>query len=209
VSNEKSVTSQSNSDDLSYGWEEIAQDFISSRSSIGLATIENWGKSLKSGQVLLDIGCGFGDPYTQYFLDKGVSVFGIDASKTLIQEYMKRFPAAFAKCESAETSPFFSRKFDAILSVGLIFLLPNSTQISVLRKMAVALKEGGKLLFSAPCQIVGWDDLLTGRKSMSLGREKYINTLNEHGLSLVDEYTDEGNNHYYNFQKSIVLEVAH
>lgn len=209
MSKEKSVTSQSNSDDLSYGWEAIAQDFISSRSSIGLATIENWGKSLEPRQVLLDVGCGFGEPYTQYFIDRGVSVYGIDASKTLVQEYERRFPEAIAKYESAVTSLFFDKKFDAILSVGLIFLLPHSTQISVLRKMAISLQDGGNLLFSAPCQIVSWDDLLTGRKSMSLGREKYINILKEHSLSLVGEYTDEGNNHYYNFQKSIVPEVGH
>jgi SAM-dependent methyltransferase len=205
VGKERLTTSQRNVEDFSYGWEAIAQEFISSRSSIGLETIENWGKSLEPRQVLLDVGCGFGDPYTQYFIDKGVSVYGIDASKTLVQEYERRFPEAIAKCESAETSPFFDKKFDAILSVGLIFLLPHSTQILVLRKMAVALKEGGNLLFSSPCQIVDWDDLLTGRKSMSLGREKYINTLNEHDLSLINEYTDEGNNHYYYFQKSTVL----
>ncbi|NVK55877.1 MAG: class I SAM-dependent methyltransferase [Alteromonadaceae bacterium] len=153
------MASQRNNEDISHGWEAIAQDFISSRSSIGLATIENWGKSLASGQVLLDVGCGFGDPYTQYFIDKGVNVYGIDASKTLVQEYKRRFPEAIAKYEPAETSPFFNKKFDAILSVGLIFLLPHSTQISVLRKMAVTLKDRGNLLFSSPYQMVDWDDI--------------------------------------------------
>lgn len=195
------MTSQNNSDDLSYDWEEIAQDFISSRSSIGLATIENWGKSLKSGQALLDIGCGFGDPYTQYFLDKGVNVFGIDASKTLIQEHQKRFPEVPVKCETVEESSFFDKEFDGVLSVGLIFLLSSEDQISVLQKMATTLKEEGRILFTSPYQICEWDDLLTGKKSRSLGKEVYVKILQEHGLNLVGEYTDEGENHYYDFQK--------
>jgi len=200
------VSSSSNSKDLSNGWAAIADGFISNRSSgIGAVTINNWGKFFKPGQAILDVGCGFGGPYTQGLIDKGINVYGIDASNTLVQEYLKRFPSVLAKCEAAEVSPFFGKKFDGILSVGLIFLLSHEDQILVLQKMAIALKEGGKLLFSSPYQICDWDDLLTGRKSMSLGREMYIDILRKHGLNLIDEHTDEGENHYYVFQKKDAL----
>ena len=110
-----------------------------------------------------------------------------------------------SKCEAAETSSFFDRKFDGVLSVGLIFLLTQETQIGILNNIAIALNKGGRLLFSSPYQICDWDDLSTGRKSMSLGRKMYINTLQENGLILVDEYTDEGESHHYDFQKKSIL----
>ena len=189
--------------DLSHGWEAVAHDFVSNRSGdIGAATVEEWSKYLRPEQSVLDVGCGFGGTYTQNLIDKGVKVHGIDASRTLIQEYRKRFPGVLAECEAAEGSSFDDRKYDGIISVGFIFLLSDEDQNRILQKMARSLKKGGKLLFSSPYQTCEWDDLLTGRKSKSLGRETYIGILRPHGLSLADEYTDEGKNHYYGFQKN-------
>ncbi|MFZ9585558.1 MAG: SAM-dependent methyltransferase, partial [Pseudohongiellaceae bacterium] len=91
---------------------------------------------------------------------------------------------------------------DGVLSIGLIFLLSEKAQISVLHKIAVSLKAGGRFLFSSPYQVCEWDDLSTGRKSRSLGRERYVSILEVHGMSLVNEYTDEGESHYFEFQKN-------
>lgn len=128
-------------------------------------------------------------------------MYGIDASPSLITEHQKRYPAVSVRCEAAEESDFFARSFDCVLSVGLLFLLSEEKQIRVLEKMANALLTNGALLFSSPSQVCEWDDLLTGRKSVSLGKEKYISLLKTHGLNLVDEYTDEGESHYYSFVK--------
>lgn len=201
---ESMVPTSRNSKDSSNGWEAIANAFISTRRwDIGAQIIEDWSKFLRPGQAVLDVGCGCGGPYTQCLIDRGVKVYGIDASQTLIHEYEKRFPGVMASCEAAEESVYYGLKYEAILSVGLIFLLSNEDQAKVLQKMAIALKKGGKLLFSSPYQICEWDDLSTGRKSTSLGREMYIDILSQHGLKLADEYTDEGQNHYYDFQKTV------
>ncbi len=188
--------------DLSNGWEAIAKVFISYQTSnIGAAIVKDWAKSFGQGAEVLDVGCGFGGSYTNDLNNRGLKVYGVDASITLINEYQKKFPNALSKCEAAEESSFFGRKFDGVLAIGLIFLLSEKAQISVLHKTAAALKEGGRLLFSCPYQVCDWDDLSTGRKSRSLGREKYVSILEVHGLSLVNEYTDEGESHYYEFQK--------
>ncbi|PCI75613.1 MAG: SAM-dependent methyltransferase [SAR86 cluster bacterium] len=206
VNKEIEVLPSSDYEDFSNGWEAIASKFISIATwEIGAATVQDWSKSLQPGQIVLDVGCGFGGPYTKALINKGIKICGIDASKTLIQEYQNRFPDVIVKCEAAEHSPFFGREFDGILSVGLIFLLSHDDQILVLQKMANALKEGGKLLFSSPYQICDWDDLSTGRKSISLGKEMYVSVLQKHGLILIDEDTDEGENHYFNFQKMDAL----
>lgn len=198
------MSSSGNGEDLSNGWETIANGFLSDRSpAIGVATIENWSRSFDPGEAVLDVGCGFGGPYTQGLIDKGIKVYGVDASHALIQEYRKRFPTVAAKCEAVEVSSFFDRTFDGILSVGVIFLLPRENQILALRKMAMALNRSGKFLFSAPYQVCDWDDLSTGRKSMSLGRETYTSILRKQDLVLMDEYADEGGNHYYDFLKAL------
>lgn len=161
----------------------------------------SWSSFLDPGQAVLDVGCGFGGSYTRGLTEKGIEVYGIDASETLILEHQKRFPNAFVRCELAEESSLFNREFDGVLSVGLIFLLSKEKQRMVLEKMAASVKEGGRLLFSSPFQVCDWNDLLTGKKSVSLGRNMYIDFLQKHGLRLIGEYTDEGENHYYDFKK--------
>jgi 2-polyprenyl-3-methyl-5-hydroxy-6-metoxy-1,4-benzoquinol methylase len=189
--------------DPSNGWEAIAQQFMDYRTSnIGAAIVSGWAKSFERGDAVLDIGCGFGGTYTNELTKRELEIHGIDASMTLIKEYQKKFPGAPSKCEAAEESSFFGRTFDGVLSIGLIFLLSEKAQISVLHKIAVSLKAGGRFLFSSPYQVCEWDDLSTGRKSRSLGRERYVSILEVHGMSLVNEYTDEGESHYFEFQKN-------
>lgn len=189
-------------EDSSNGWESVAKEFISIASwDMGAATVMSWSSFLEPGQAVLDVGCGFGGSYTIGLTEKGIEVYGIDASETLILEHQKRFPRAFVRCEPAEESSLFNREFDGVLSVGLIFLLSREKQRMVLEKMAASVKEGGRILFSSPFQVCDWNDLLTGKKSVSLGRDMYIETLQKHGLRLIGEYTDEGENHYYDFKK--------
>jgi hypothetical protein len=52
-------------------------------------------------------------------------------------------------------------------------------------------------LFTAPRQACTWDDLFTGRTSVSLGEEGYRHVLHRAGLELVATRVDEGENHYY------------
>lgn len=204
------MAASNNHEDSSNGWEAIANDFISLESVLtGNSIIANWAKTLEPGQDILDVGCGFGGSYTQGLIDNGVKVYGIDASSTLVEEYLRRYPSASVKCEAAEVSAFYEKKFDGILSIGMIFLLSRENQILALQRMATALKPGGKILFTSPYQICCWDDLLTGQKSVSLGRNSYVDILQKYGLTLINEYTDESENHYFDFQYANDLNIAH
>jgi hypothetical protein len=53
-------------------------------------------------------------------------------------------------------------------------------------------------LFTAPYQETEWVDIMTGQYSRSLGAEKYNELLSASGLSLIEEFDDEGKNHYFN-----------
>jgi hypothetical protein len=46
-----------------------------------------------------------------------------------------------------------------------------------------------------------WKDAMTEQDSISLGTEKYQELLTASGLSLVEEFEDEGENHYYHAVK--------
>jgi len=63
--------------------------------------------------------------------------------------------------------------------------------------VARSLKPCGKFLFTAPHQVCTWRDLSTGRESISLGKIAYLNALHENDLSLIAEFSDIGENHYF------------
>lgn len=184
--------------DASEGWEAIAGDFLAARTDIGAALVAGWARAnLSPGATILDIGCGSGAPVAQALVDAGFAVAGVDPSPTLIAAFRQRFPDAPAACEPAQTSPFFHRRFDAAVAIGLLFLLTPDDQQIVLRRMADALEPCGRLLFTAPRQPCAWADSLTGRPSRSLGQEAYAALLMTAGFRLLEGLRDEGANHYY------------
>ncbi len=187
--------------DKSNGYEKIAKRFIEIRGQkidgIGASKVRNCLKSLPKKSSVLDLGCGTGIPITKVILEKEMEVYAIDSSETLVQEFKMNFPNIPVECESVENSSFFNKKFDAIIAWGLIFLLSSDSQIKLLEKIANSLKSGGKLLFTAPKQKTEWEDLMTKKKSRSLGAKKYREVLLENELTLIQEFKDEGENHYF------------
>lgn len=190
-------------DDPSNGYEAHASEFMRRRgeSSIGVATVRRWALGLQPGAAILDLGCGHGVPLAMALIDDGFMVYGIDASATLTAAFRSRFPHAHVTCEAVERSGFFARTFDAVLAIGLIFLFDADTQRELICKIARALTPGGRFLFTAPRNACDWTDILTGRPSLSLGAENYKAILTGAGLAVLDEYLDEGGNHYFDARK--------
>ena len=187
--------------DKSNGYESIANRFIEIRgkniSGIGATAVRNWSKSLTSGSTVLDLGCGTGIPVSKVLMEEKMLVYGIDSSPTLINQWRANFPKATAACEPVEDSLFFDRKFEAVISWGLIFLLSEEVQEKLIEKVAAALNIGGRFLFTAPHQKIEWKDVLTGKTSRSLGAKNYKELLSASGLSLIKQFEDEGRNHYF------------
>ena len=192
--------------DLSNGYENIAASFIKHReqdaNKIGAATVSEWAKSLAPHSAVLDIGCGSGIPITQALIGEEVKVYAIDASVTMVKKFKENFPGVPVACESVEDSRFFDRSFDGVIAWGLMFLLSEEAQERLIEKVAEALKIKGRFLFTAPWQKTEWKDVMTGRTSRSLGKEKYRGLLSASGLTLEEEFEDKAGNYYYSSIKA-------
>ena len=192
-----------NRPDPSNGWEAVAPvvmpDII--KSTVGVEKIRAWAKVFPLGAAILDLGCGPGTPRSQVLMNGRFTVYAVDAAPTMASAYQQRFPEARVLCEPVEESSYFGEMFDGVLSWGLMFLLPAKTQPRVIDRVGRVVRTGGRFLFTAPSQVCTWADLSTDRVSVSLGRDAYISILTEAGFKLIAEYTDEGENHYYDAVK--------
>ena len=184
--------------DKANGYEAIAEDFARARTpTIGPRIVREWAKGLLPGTSILDLGCGYGIPISEALLQDGFTVYGVDASATLVSKFRERFPNAPVECSSVEDSLFFSRTFDAVVAWGLMFLLTAETQRGLIGKVARAMNRQGRFLFTSPRRACSWMDVMTGLQSISLGHEAYEQELAAHGLVLVGNAEDEGENYYY------------
>ena len=188
--------------DRSNGWEAVASQLIALRSpTIGVTTLQTWIASLHVRGAVLELGCGGGIPVSEALVKAGFDVYAIDAAPSLVAAFRNRFPSAQVACETVEDSPFFDLSFGAAVAIGLLFLLPDQKQRDVVRRVAGVLKAGGRFLFTAPVEVGTWPDSLTGRPSVSIGIDGYKGVIDDAGLTLVGEYVDEGENHYFDTRK--------
>lgn len=171
--------------------------------------VRAWAERLAPGAAVLDLGCGSGVPVTEVLLDAGLRVYAVDASPQMISAFARNFPDVPIACEDVETSSFFGRRFDAAVAWGLLFLLPERSQVATIDRVAAVLKPGAQFLFTAPRERCTWADVLTGELSLSLGAETYVAVLERAGFRLDAECEDEGGNHYYVAVRSAQADVRH
>ena len=189
--------------DRSSGYEAVAQEFLAGRGSsirsagIGVKEVRNWARTLPRASSVIDLGCGPGLPLTAVLVDQGLHVFGVDAAPSLVAAFKRNLPGTPIVCEAVQASRWFDRTFDAVLAWGLMFLLQAEDQHRLVRRFAEILRPGGRLLFTSTAQPAVWNDRMTGFESLSLGAEQYRNLLGAVGISVAEEYEDEGENHYF------------
>jgi SAM-dependent methyltransferase len=196
--------------DRSNGYEGVAAEFLAGRGSartrakaIGVKTVREWARTLPHGATVIDLGCGPGFPVTEILVSEGLQVYAVDASPSFVEAFRRNLPGIPVACEAVKDSAFFGRTFDAAIAVGLIFLLNAEEQRRLIARVADILAPGGRLLFTscAGDQPLVWNDVMTGLESRSLGAEEYRRQLAAAGLSVIGEYEDEGQNHYFDARK--------
>ena len=188
--------------DQSSGYEAVSGEFLARRGrapsiGIGVKEVRSWARALPRGSSVIDLGCGPGFPITSVLVDEGLHVFGVDAAPSHVAAFQRNLPGTPIICEAVQESRLFGRTFDAALAWGLIFLLQTADQHRLIQRLAEILVPGGRLLFTSPAKPVVWNDAMTGLESLSLGAEQYKKLLGGVGISVANEYEDEGENHYF------------
>jgi len=197
--------------DRSNGYEGVAAEFLAGRGSaltraksIGVKAVWKWVQTLPRGCSVIDLGCGPGIPITEVLVAEGLNVYAVDASPSFVEAFRRNLPGIPVRCEAVEDSAFFDRAFDAAIAWGLIFLLAAEEQRRLIQRVAEILVPGGRLLFTscAGSEPLVWTDAMTGLESRSLGALEYRRQLTAVGLSVIHEYEDEGENHYFDASRS-------
>lgn len=190
--------------DRSNGYESVSEEFLTYRgdsmsrsTAIGVKEVRKWAKTLPPGSSVIDLGCGPGFPITAVLVEEGLQAFGVDAAPSLVAAFQRNLPGTPIVCESVLESRLFDRTFDAVLSIGLMFLLKAEEQYRLIQRFAQILVPGGRLLFTATAKPAVWKDAMTGLESISLGAEDYRKLLGAAGISVTEEYEDVGQNHYF------------
>jgi cyclopropane fatty-acyl-phospholipid synthase-like methyltransferase len=185
--------------DAAQAYEAHAEAFLRGRdaSLIGSRVVEAWCRTLPAGAGVLELGCGGGYPISRVLHDAGLALWAVDSSPTLLTAFESRFPGTPVQCAKVQDSDFFGRSFDAVVAIGLIFLLPPDEQTALIHKVAKALSSRGRFLFTAPVETGQWRDLNTGIQCESLGHARYEAALAAAGFRVVSSCHDHGGNHHY------------
>jgi len=190
--------------DRSNGYEAVSEEFLARRGSsstrttaIGVKEVRKWARTLPRGSSIVDLGCGPGFPITVVLVEEGLHVFGVDAAPSFFAAFQRNLPGTPIICEAVQDSRLFDRTFDAVLAIGLMFLLTAEEQHRLIQRFAEILLPGGRLLFTSTAKPAVWNDAMTGLESLSLGAEQYRKLLGAVGISVAEEYEDEGENHYF------------
>jgi SAM-dependent methyltransferase len=190
--------------DRSNGYEGVSGEFLARRGNsrtgsiaIGVKEVRKWAKTLPRGSSVIDLGCGPGFPITSVLVDEGLKAFGVDAAPSFVAAFQRNLPGTPIVCESVLESGLFDRTFDAVLAWGLMLLLKAEDQHRLIQRVAEILVPGGRLLFTSTAKPAVWNDAMTGLESISLGAEQYRKLLGAVGISVAEEYEDEGENHYF------------
>lgn len=195
--------------DQSNGYESISGEFLARRGSrrarstaIGVKEVRKWAQTLPPGSSVIDLGCGPGFPITTVLVEEGLQVFGVDAAPSFVAAFRRNLPGVPIVCEAVQDSKMFGRTFDAVLAWGLLFLLNAEDQHRLIKRFAEILVPDGRLLFTSTAKPVVWKDGMTDLDSVSLGAEQYGKLLGAVGLTVTEEYEDEGENHYFDAFKA-------
>jgi ubiquinone/menaquinone biosynthesis C-methylase UbiE len=111
-----------------------------------LPIIDNLLGRLSVASSVLDIGCGPGQ-FTQYLIDHGHKVTGIDTSDEMLAIALDKVPhGTFAKMDMRKLG-YPESTFDACLVAYSLIHIPSSELANTLREIMRVIKVGGLALF--------------------------------------------------------------
>ncbi|MCX6971074.1 MAG: class I SAM-dependent methyltransferase [Verrucomicrobia bacterium] len=164
----------------------------------GIEDVCRFVASLPNGATVLDLGCGDGIPISRFLFERGFSLYGIDSSSRMIEQFARNLPGVPAECSDLLQSDLFGRAFDAVIAYGLMFHFPLNKQVAVIAKVSEHLLEGGKFLFNSSSEQGETVSEMNAVKvaHWSMSATQYAQTLHKHHLVLAREYADKQSGSY-------------
>src|SRR5262245_40011029 len=118
-------------------YERHAQDFDQDRSRKlqEKAWLDRFLRHVRPSGVILDIGCGMGEPIARYVLEAGFRVVGVDSSRSMIEMCRARFPDSdWIVADMREL--MLERRFDGLLAWDSFFHLHMDDQRQIFPRFA-------------------------------------------------------------------------
>jgi len=97
---------------------------------------------------LLDLGCGAGEPFPRFFIDRGWIVTGVDFSERMLElasKYIPEMQTIYADMCKVEFKP---SQFEAITAIYSLFHVPRNDHAALFDKFYRWLCPKGKVLFT-------------------------------------------------------------
>jgi|LakMenE18May11ns_1017448.scaffolds.fasta_scaffold9617806_1 2-polyprenyl-3-methyl-5-hydroxy-6-metoxy-1,4-benzoquinol methylase len=165
---------------------------------IGIEDVSRLVASLPHGATILDLGCGDGIPISRFLIERGFSLYGIDSSSKMIEQFARNLPGVPSECLDLLQSGLFGRDFDAIIAYGLMFHFPPTKQEAVIAKVSEHLIEGGTFLFNSSSEQGETASKMNAVEvaHWSMSAAQYAQALHKHHLVLASEYEDKQSGTY-------------
>jgi len=115
---------------------------------IEAAWLERFRALLAPQGVVLDLGCGSGQPLARYFVERGFSVVGVDSSPAMIALFRRNLPEQEALGADMR-SLVLHRVFDGLMAWDSFFHLSPEHQRAMFPIFAAHTQSGAPLLFTS------------------------------------------------------------
>ena len=103
--------------------------------------------NLSSGSMILDLGCGTGDPIAKYLVNRGYRVVGVDESAAMLKIAKTTVPEAeLVQADMVEIQ--FTGRFAGAIAWNSLFHVNRKHHAAIFAKIFDALDPGGKLLLA-------------------------------------------------------------
>ena len=135
-------------------YDEFAEIYESNRGLFDMAPVLEpffAGLAREKGRIL-DLGCGAGEPFPRYFLDRGWEVYGVDFSKKMLHLAAQYAPGMHTICDDMTEVDFAPAQFDAVTCIYSLFHVPRARHPELFAKFRRWLRPGGQVLFTYATQ---------------------------------------------------------
>jgi cyclopropane fatty-acyl-phospholipid synthase-like methyltransferase len=97
---------------------------------------------------LLDLGCGAGEPFARWFIERGWQVTGVDFSAQMLEIAGRAVPKMKTIAGDMTEVDFSEESFDAVIAVYSLFHVPRAKHPALFQSIQRWLRPGGKVLFT-------------------------------------------------------------